>query len=570
MMFDSGQLYVKFSLYIWSNLFFVIVPVFCIFSVALKSKLQHRKIFNLNPSEGQYGREFIISLRTFFIYQLAFTGIWILYHQGLTSLYSPFAKSGYLYILPAFLLIHISHDAYFYFTHRWMHALPVLQKWHSTHHSSLVPTALTGNLFSVQEAVINALFYVLAAVVIPMPIHLLMFFFFFANGIDAFRHLEFEFLPDCLYRLPYAYILNSMTHHNYHHYDGSGNFGLFYRTWDEWFHTLNPDTHNQFYKTREKINAFFNRNYIPWQFRANCNDTVGQCLEVGFDVGENIQIFYEMNGECMPYYHSFTDGLGGLLRNFKEKNITLTSVPKIRNIKYSFLEKLQVFIFSIGSRFRNRTQWTGYKRNKKSKKEILYKAFLTSEELEIARIKAKKNNATLNTLFIHEFNNVLKKYVVSPAKFTWLVPVSKRKEISYGMDWRNDVWYVDLAVKENSIIGLHRILTPLYGEIDIFGGLLLNFFNYPFKCFLYPILFIQKMIGHECNAVFSNLGAFTGRENMEVYFSPPVGASTPLAIGCVSYNQQCFFTFRVHSALPFETEKELAEIFNIFKSKLLD
>lgn len=70
-------------------------------------------------------------------------------------------------------LYFIIHDAYFYFTHVWLHKY--LFKFHKIHHMSRTPTAWTSFSFHPVEAAIQAV--ILPILVLILPIHWTLFFF---------------------------------------------------------------------------------------------------------------------------------------------------------------------------------------------------------------------------------------------------------------------------------------------------------------------------------------------------------------------------------------------------------
>ena len=565
MIYSSGNFYYKLSLTVWGAFFFIYLPFFFIFSILLKNKWSHRKILK-NHDKNDYFKDFIISVRTFFVYQLIFSLIYFLYLKGHTRLYQNFQNEKTYYLISMFFLLCVFHECYFYFTHKLMHENAIFKKCHALHHSSYIPTPLSANLFSMTEAFLQGLFYLLVAVLIPIPIILLILFFYFINVINAYLHTEYECLPNNLYRIPFFYTINSVTHHNFHHHLSENNYSFLFRILDYKFKTLDSNGHLLFYKTREKINHFFKKNdYIPIEYRSNPEDILGQYFEAGFDYGDDVKIFYELNGEDMSLYHSYIDGVGGLLHNLKLKTITLLSTPKLRVKTYSFWTKLQIFIFSINSLIKKKSKWINKKKILSNQGSLLFKGFFSEEELRIAHQKASFENITLNTLFIHEFNKILKIYVTVPEAFTWAIPVSKRKNLTYNFSPGNEVWFIDVTIKKDDVSSLHKQLSLLYADIDVYGGLSLGILMWPFRLFLFPVIWAQRFMGLERHATFSNLGSFSGKEPMDIFFCPPTHICAPFAIGCVTYNSKCTFTIKVHPALPFKDVNEIADIFLQFK-----
>jgi hypothetical protein len=305
---------------------------------------------------------------------------------------------------------------------------------------------------------------------------------------------------------------------------------------------------------------------LPPEFKARDNDIVGKYFEVSFKHGEDIRIFYEIGGERIYHYHSFIDGLGGLLHIFQKKGITLISTPKIRSANYSLFKKIFIFWEWIKSQCRGKALWIGRSTESVGEK-TLFKGHFNKVELEKARKKAKSLGVTINTLFVHYLNCCLKKHVTTPGNFTWAIPVSKRKDLTYNITAGNDVWFIDALIPNDDIHQLHEKLNRLYGDVDAFGGLSLKLLN-SMKLFFGPLISLLRKLKLDRNATFSNLGSFEGVENTEVYFCPPCSTLAPFAVGCVTYNGLCTFTFLVEPSLPFRNE-HLEKIFKDFKTSIL-
>ena len=250
---DLYEICIYLSLYVWGLFLIINLAGFYLLKKKYYPKLAHRKVFKLETTQKQHKFEFKHALISTFIFMLTFQLAAILYQKGYTPVHHDLDQWGVGYAILSYFLIHTYHDAYFYWTHRALHEVKWLKKFHVVHHTSRVPTPIAASSFSVVEALIQAGFYITAVYLIPAHWSIHLFFYFFISWIAMWGHVEFEFWPSALYRLPYGSTFNSLTHHNLHHYYGKGNYGLYYRFWDELCGTLHPKTYQYFYEVQQRI-----------------------------------------------------------------------------------------------------------------------------------------------------------------------------------------------------------------------------------------------------------------------------------------------------------------------------
>jgi hypothetical protein len=510
----------KFSLLLWIPFFLGVVP----FQLICDRKFSYRKIDRGHPLN------LIEILKTFILYQIG--GI-VIFHLFKPSPMHP--GHGPICLIILFLV----YDAYFYFIHR------LIKKYH-------LP-------------IINISFFLMITLLHLFTAKEMIAFYLFTQFATFFYKSGFEFFHNAHYRLPFLYLLNTVSHHNLQYENNQTNLGLFLRIWDEKFKTLHADTYNVFFETQEKIQKHFNRPVLKAELRALPDDIAGQFFEKSFYTGDDSTIFFELDGTLMQKSHTVTDGVGGLLLNLKEKNIVLTAKPESRSKTYTFKEKLKAIGVIFGPMKRRPCRWIGIDHKNAGHEKVYYKNVFSKDEVQSARNKARSEGITLNTLFIYEWTKVLQKHTMRPEFFTWAVPVSKRKTLDYNVEKGNQVWLVDATINHDDKKQFHQKLNFLYSDIDIYGGIAVRILKYPFRLFFHGVFKNQKRIGR--NATFSNLGVFEGTPDMSLYFCPPTTAGSPFAIGCITYNGNCYFTLKSNSLLPF-TESDLEKFFAEFKAAL--
>ena len=135
------------------------------------------------------------------------------------------------------LLLVLSHDAYFYWTHRLLHCRP-FRRIHRIHHLSTHPNPFTALSFHPLEALIQALYFPVIALLLPVWIPLFLLFVYYGFFLmNIVGHSGYGFSP----RLAASWlgrISNTPENHAAHHRNGKVNYGLYTLFWDWLMKTL--------------------------------------------------------------------------------------------------------------------------------------------------------------------------------------------------------------------------------------------------------------------------------------------------------------------------------------------
>jgi sterol desaturase/sphingolipid hydroxylase (fatty acid hydroxylase superfamily) len=132
--------------------------------------------------------------------------------------------------LPLSVLAYLlAHDAWFYWTHRWMHRPAVFRRIHAVHHASRPPTAWAAMSFHPVEALTGAV--VIPPLVFVVPIHVagLGAVLAIMTVMGVTNHMGWELFPRALARSGW---LITASHHQRHHQLYRCNYGLYFRLWD--------------------------------------------------------------------------------------------------------------------------------------------------------------------------------------------------------------------------------------------------------------------------------------------------------------------------------------------------
>ena len=210
-------------------------------------KIGHRQIIDKTPSKKVLNAEQKRSYRTMVIFFFQGLFLFWLYKAGYTQIFTKWDEYSIIYFVFNFLMIQLLNDAYFYWTHRWMHQVSWLKKYHMTHHKSHAPSPYSALSFHPVEAFIHGFFWILVSVIIPTHPVWLLVFFSFMYYINMWGHTNYEFWHKDLLTHPVLKHLNTPTHHILHHKYHDKNYGIYYNFWDRICET-NHEVYPEHYK----------------------------------------------------------------------------------------------------------------------------------------------------------------------------------------------------------------------------------------------------------------------------------------------------------------------------------
>ncbi len=157
---------------------------------------------------------------------------WGWQNRGWTLIYSDIDARPLWWLPVSVLLYLLAHDAWFYWTHRWMHAPRPFRIAHAVHHASRPPTAWAAMSFHPVEALTGAV--VIPALVFLIPIHVgaLGLVLGIMTFMGVTNHMGWEIFPRALVQGRLGKWLITASHHQRHHEQYRCNYGLYFRFWD--------------------------------------------------------------------------------------------------------------------------------------------------------------------------------------------------------------------------------------------------------------------------------------------------------------------------------------------------
>ncbi|MGD1899914.1 MAG: sterol desaturase family protein [Phormidesmis sp.] len=175
----------------------------------------------------------ILSLWSSAIFGIAASIMTTAYELGYTRLYLDPAQYSPGYIAFSFVLVLLTQDTYFYFTHRLAHH-PKCYRWlHKGHHHSNNPTPLTAFSFDPGEAFLQAFYLMVAVCLIPMHLSVLCAVVFVMTLGALIHHFSLRMFDNSpLGRWLGSWMIGPM-HHWFHHRRYNAHYALYFTFWDK-------------------------------------------------------------------------------------------------------------------------------------------------------------------------------------------------------------------------------------------------------------------------------------------------------------------------------------------------
>lgn len=230
----------------WANLSGLILlrylvlagTAYLLFYGVLSRRWLPRKIQARFPARADYQREIAYSVLSSVIF--AVIGLVVLASPATVyfRVYAHLSSYPVWYTILSFGLMLVTHETYFYWTHRLLHHPRLFRLVHRVHHQSTNPSPWAAQAFHPLEALVEGGVVVVFALLFPVHPTVVALFMLFSFMYNVYGHLGFEVIPDWVSRGWLGNWLNTATHHNLHHSRVRGNYGLYFTVWDRLMHTL--------------------------------------------------------------------------------------------------------------------------------------------------------------------------------------------------------------------------------------------------------------------------------------------------------------------------------------------
>ncbi len=223
--------------------------------VWFKRRWFHRKVVQEFPVRSEMWREIRYSVMSILVFAAVAFATLLAIRSGWTKVYSGIDSRGWPWFWTSILLTILLHDAYFYWTHRWMHHPWLFRHFHRIHHLSKNPTPWAAYSFSPLEAIVQAGIFPLTVFLIPIHPVAFGLFMFWQITFNVIGHTGYEFYRRSFMDSWPSWIMNTPTCHAMHHEKIHGNFGLYFSFWDKLMGTHHPEYEARFREITSRPNA---------------------------------------------------------------------------------------------------------------------------------------------------------------------------------------------------------------------------------------------------------------------------------------------------------------------------
>jgi sterol desaturase/sphingolipid hydroxylase (fatty acid hydroxylase superfamily) len=219
-----------------------------------RPKIEHRKVqFKQRGNAKQWFHEVKWSL----LAQIGFVAGLLFFGDGKApGLLVQLDTSNIGVLIIASVGFILIDDAWFYWTHRMLHANTRLYRSiHKIHHRSIDTTPLTGLSFHPIESFIIGLPLAVLPIFIGVQANFLFVAIYVSTLNNILGHNGFEWAPKWWDKVPVLRLKTPSIHHNLHHEKSRGNYGLYFTFWDRWMGTEFADYEARKVTLRNRITA---------------------------------------------------------------------------------------------------------------------------------------------------------------------------------------------------------------------------------------------------------------------------------------------------------------------------
>jgi sterol desaturase/sphingolipid hydroxylase (fatty acid hydroxylase superfamily) len=217
-----------------------------------RKKINHRKI---QVKQRSNTKQWFHEIKWSLIAQLGFIAGLLFFGNGKSPGLFVQLNTANIGILVAALAVSIViDDAWFYWTHRLLHANARLYRSiHKIHHRSIDTTPLTGLSFHPLESFIIAIPLAVLPIFIGVQPNFLIASLLISTLNNILGHNGFEWAPKWWDKVPVLRLKTPSIHHNLHHEKSRGNYALYFSYWDRWMGTQFDDYEDRKVALRNRI-----------------------------------------------------------------------------------------------------------------------------------------------------------------------------------------------------------------------------------------------------------------------------------------------------------------------------
>ena len=217
-----------------------VLLVWSLLHLLLRKRLAHRLISEW-PRKRDILREATYSLWSLTVFAALGAFVFSMVVSGHMDIYRRPFEHGWPWLVLSLPALLLWNDAYFYLTHRLLHARWLFRHVHGVHHRSRNPSPWAAYSFHPVEALVNGLVTPLALMAVPLHGGVIILFSLHQVLRNAHGHAAVETMPRGFARHFLWGRFTTTTHHHLHHETAQGNYGLWFTSWDRLCGTERPE-----------------------------------------------------------------------------------------------------------------------------------------------------------------------------------------------------------------------------------------------------------------------------------------------------------------------------------------
>jgi sterol desaturase/sphingolipid hydroxylase (fatty acid hydroxylase superfamily) len=225
---------------------------YLLFHVIKKDKWESKRIQDRRPKKTSVIREIRSSLIAIVLFALYTTILCFFIDIGKTKVYTNFSDHSTIYFIFSILIFIIVQDAYFYWTHRFMHLKRIFPYVHRSHHLSNPPTPFATLNFGPWETIIEFGIYPIMIFLVPLHPYAIGIFLIYNVTINTAGHIGFEIVPRSWFHHTLLKHGLTVTHHEMHHSKVNCNYGIYFTFWDRIMGTTHRDYEKTYMNVKDK------------------------------------------------------------------------------------------------------------------------------------------------------------------------------------------------------------------------------------------------------------------------------------------------------------------------------
>jgi sterol desaturase/sphingolipid hydroxylase (fatty acid hydroxylase superfamily) len=226
-----------------------------------RSRIEHRKVQTKQRADKS---QWLHELKWTLASQVGFVVGLLMFGDGKSpGLWVQLNTNTIAILIASSLVFIVIDDAWFYWTHRWLHQNRRMYSMiHKVHHRSIDTSPLTSLSFHPIESFIIGVPLAILPIFVGVSPNFLVWAILISTANNIAGHNGFEWAPAWWNKVPVLRLKTPSIHHNLHHEKSRGNYGLYFTYWDKWMGTQFADYDQRAIALRTRIETKSTRELV--------------------------------------------------------------------------------------------------------------------------------------------------------------------------------------------------------------------------------------------------------------------------------------------------------------------